>query len=166
MKAEQSTTMAFIDNKVSKDKSTITHIKDIRMKDIIAVDKEEDGIFKGLRYYGDKENHTKTTSGHINSYFEISDKLKPCSEILKADIQRRAKIFNQILSQISGSSSSEERRLLLTELIKTNKDVFHDSLQDAGFKVLEVLSPEQAIDVQSLLRMPTNKLINLRNMPF
>ena len=29
MKAEQSTTMAFIDNKVSKDKSAITHIKDI-----------------------------------------------------------------------------------------------------------------------------------------
>ena len=162
MKAEQSTTMAFIDNKVSKDKSTITHIKDIRMKDIIVVDKEEDGIFNGLRYYGDKENHTKTTSGHINSYFEISDKLKPCSDILKPDIPRRAKIFNQILSQITGSSSSEGGRLLLTELIKTNKDIFHDSLPDAGFKLLEVLSPEQAINVQSLLRMPTNKLRNLR----
>ena len=49
MKAEQSTAMAFIDNKVSEDKSTITHIEDIGMKDIIVVDKE-DGIFKGLRY--------------------------------------------------------------------------------------------------------------------
>ena len=74
MKAEQSTALAVPDNKASKDKSTITHIKDIRMKDIIVVDKEEDGIFKGWRYYGDKENHVKTTSGHVNSYFEISDK--------------------------------------------------------------------------------------------
>ena len=89
-----------------------------------------------------------------------SDKLKPCSEILKPDIQRRAKIFNQFLFQISGSFSSEERRLLLTELIKTNKEVFHDSLHDAGFKLLEVLSPEQAINLQSLLRLPTNKLRN------
>ena len=79
----------------------------------IVVDKEEEGIFKGLQYYGDKENYAKATSGHVNSYFEISGKLKPCSEILKPDIQ-------------------QERRLLLTELIKTNKEV---SLWDAGFKL-------------------------------
>ena len=48
MKAEHSTSSAVLDNKASKDKSTIIHIKDIRMKDIIVVDKEEDGIFKGL----------------------------------------------------------------------------------------------------------------------
>ena len=52
MKAEQSTSSAILDDKASKDKSTIAHI---RMKDIIVVDKEEDGIFKGLRYYGDRK---------------------------------------------------------------------------------------------------------------
>ena len=35
------------------------------MKDLIVVDKEEDGICKGLRYYGDKENHTKTTNAGV-----------------------------------------------------------------------------------------------------
>ena len=46
-------------------------------------------------------------------------------------------------------------------MVKANKDLFRNVLEKAGFK-LEVLSAEQAINLQSLLRMPTNKVRNLR----
>ena len=140
----------------------ITDIKNIEMNDLITVDCESEGVFKGIRYFGNKVTHRKATSGWTNTYFEISTKTKPCSEINKRDIQKRAKLLGTFTCYLAGSSSNEERLLLFTEFIKANKDLFKDSLQKAGFKLLEVLSAEQAISMQSLLRIPTNKVRNLR----
>ena len=144
--------------------SVITDIKNIEMNDLFGVDHDFDkeGIVKGTRYFGNKEKHRKSTSGWINTYLEIAINTKTCSGIGKKDIRKRAKLLSQISCHIAGSSSNEERSLLFAEVIKANKELFKNALQKAGFKLMEVLSAEQTISMQSLLRMPTNKIRNLR----
>ena len=68
---------------------------------------------------------------------------------------------SKISCHIAGSSSNAEQSLLFAEVIKANKELFKNALQKAGFK-LEVLSAEQTISMQPPLRMPTNKIRNLR----
>ena len=70
--------------------------------------------------------------------------------------------MGKFLCHTSGSSSIDERCLLLTEFLKSNKELTKQAITKAGFKILDTLSAEHTISLQSLLRMPTNKMRNLR----
>ena len=97
---------------------------------------------------------------NVNLYFEVPEKHINCSEINKKEIQRRAKFIDNVSCAVAGSSSVEQWQLLYTELIKLNKEFFKQPVKDAGFDLLEKLIPEQAINMQTLLHLPTNKLRN------
>ena len=118
--------------------------------------------FKGKRFSGSNDSQKKSTTGHVNLYFDVPEKHKNCSEINKKEIQRRAKFIDNISCAVAGSSSVEQRQLLYAELIKLNKEFFKQPVKDDDFDLLEKLTPEQAINMPTLLRLPTNKLRNLR----
>ena len=40
-----------------------------------------------------------------------------------------------------------DKKVLYTELIRLNKDVFEDALKDAGFSLMETLNALQAINI-------------------
>ena len=80
----------------------------------------------------------------------------------KRDLRKRPKILGKFSCYLAGSSSNEELALLLSEFMKANKDLCKDALQQAGIKLLDTLTVQQTITLQSLLRMPTNKIRNLR----
>ena len=44
--------------------------------------------FKGKRFSGSNDSQKKSTTGHVNLYFEVPEKHKNCSEINKKEIQR------------------------------------------------------------------------------
>ena len=79
-----------------------------------------------------------------------------CSAVTKKEVQKRAKFINDICCLVAGSSCLEEQQILYIELIKVNKDVFKHSLKDAGFDLVEVLTPMQTINMQTLLRISSN----------
>ena len=150
----------------SSSKGVTTDIKNIQMNDIVIFDGKEDtdnkdAIFQGCGYFGNKGEHRKLTSGWENIYFEVSSKTKTCYEIGKRDLQKQDKILSKCSCYLAGSLSNEERALHLSEFMKANKDLCKDALQQAGFKLLDTLTVQQTITLQSLLRMPTNKRRNL-----
>ena len=148
---------------MTKRKGTSTNIEGIQSSDIIVINQQiEHSVFKGKRYFGHHETQKKGTTGHTNIYFEVPEQNKICSEINKKEIQRRAKFIDDVSSAVAGSSSVEQRQLLYTELIKQNKEFFKQPVKNAGFDLMEKLTPEQTINMQTLLRLPTNKVRNLR----
>ena len=131
------------------------------MNDLIVVDHDFDkeGIFKGTQYFGNKEKHRKSASGWINTYFEIAINTKTCSGIGKKNIRKRAKLLSQISCHIA---------TLLGHHLMKNDPCYLPKLSSRIRNCLkmqfrkQVLSAEQTISMQSLLRMPTNKIRNLR----
>ena len=111
---------------------------------------------------GRHDAQKKTTTGHTNIYFEVPEQNKTCSEINKKEIQKRAKFIDDVSCAVAGSASVEQRQILYTELIKLNKEIFKQPVKNAGFYLMGKLTPEQTINIQTLLRLPTNKLRNLR----
>ena len=85
---------------------------------------------------------------------------KPCSSVSKKEVQKRVKLVDNMAGNVAGSI--DDKKILYTELIKLNKNPFQDALKDAGFNLMETLTAVQAINIQSLLRLPTNKVRNLR----
>ena len=76
----------------------------------------------------------------------------------KKEVQKRAKFIDDFSCAVAGSSSEKECTSIYTEYFKYKKYVFKPALKNAGFDLMETLTPEQTINVQTLLRMPTNKL--------
>ena len=79
------------------------------MNDIIIVDNnDKGGIFKGICYFGGNM-HKKTTSGWVNTYVEVAESTKPCSQLVKRKVQQRAKVLSKFSCRIAGSSSNEDK---------------------------------------------------------
>ena len=65
-----------------------TDINDICMNDIIIVDNNDKGsIFKGIHYFGGNM-HKKATSGWVNTYVEVAESTKPCSQLVNRKVQQ------------------------------------------------------------------------------
>ena len=147
-------------------KGTNTTIEGIVNTDIVIATEYigTSAIFKGKRYFGNDSKHKKSTAGWENLYFEFGEHNKPCSGITKKEVQKRAKFIDDISCTVARrSSSTKECGVLYTELIRLNKDVFDQSIKNAGYDLMETSTPQQAVNIQSLLRIPTNKMRNLRN---
>ena len=147
-------------------KSVVTPMKGIMDKDVIIFDKNlGPQIYLGRRFFGSQSKHKKSSDGWSHFYAEFAEHKNACSQISQIDVQKRAKFIDNLSTKISSPAlipSDDEKQILYTELIRLNKETFHKSLKDAGFSLMEVLTPTQAINIQSLLRLPTNKIRNLR----
>ena len=148
-------------------KKSETVIQDIVSKEIIVAMQEKStlakGVFVGTRYFGDSEQpHVKATSGHTYTYFGVPNHVAPCSQVTKHEIRKRSQRVNYFASQLSGSACDEERGLLYADLILTNKSLFRGCLEEAGFQLLSRITPEDAVALQTLLRMTRSSFRNLR----
>ena len=148
-------------------KATSTLIDGIFNNDLIVVeDKAADKIFPGKKYFGCSSKHKKSSGGWMHVYAELSDDVNPCSKVTKKEVQKRAKFIDDVALKISCSSSKnnndEEKRVLYTELVQQHRYLLRDVLENAGLNIYETLTSEQTLDMQTLLRMPTNNLRNLR----
>ena len=59
-------------------KGAATDINDIIMNDIVIIRNDDnsdskDGIFTGTRYFSSKQHHRKSSSGWLNTYFEVEN---------------------------------------------------------------------------------------------
>ena len=139
---------------------SVTIVNDIR-NDIIVIDQvQSDYILKGVKYFGYNPNIKRSTQGKVHYYAEFPQYIAPCSKISRKEVQKRAKFIDDVACCVA--KTTEDVGLLNTELIRQKKDVFINSLKDSGIMVMETLTPKDAVSIQSLLRLPTNKVRNLR----
>ena len=151
------------ENKIMKlSRGTSTTIEGTQSCDIIIINQQVANSGKGKRFFGRHDAQKKTTAGHTNIYFEVPEQNKTCSEINKKEIQKRTNFIDDVSCAVAGSASVEQRQILYIELIKLNKEIFKQPVKNAGFDLMEKLIPEQTINIQTLLQLPTNKLRNLR----
>ena len=136
------------------DKKTETKISGCISSDFIVIH-EPATSNEGVRYYGEgseRKYHSYGTSQHA----EIVSG-EPASKISKKQIKRRAESAMQLISAIAGGDTTDQE-LVISEMINLNKGLFDKLLPRAEC----VMTAEQAISIQSLLRLPTNKFRNLR----
>ena len=69
-----------------------------------------------------------------------------------------AKLLDTVASKVAGGSE-DEKKLLYTEVIQLNKDMFKIGLK--GFCIMDTLTAAQTVNIQSLLSLPMNKVRNL-----
>ena len=157
-----STPKESLNEALMKNKSEGTEIEGV-FGDLILIKKEESpGIHIGQRFFrlGEKK---KLTSGFDNTYGEIPEDKEPSSMVTKKEIQRRAKFGMKLISKIAGpEDNGKEKELVLTEMIRANKELFMRAAEKAGIPLLQMLSPEQAANIRSLMRLPMNKVRSLR----
>ena len=56
----------------------------------------------------------------------------------------------------------ESTSILYTELVRLNRDIFVKAIKEGGIDVMETITAKDAMSIQSLQRLPTNKIRNLR----
>lgn len=143
------------DNKNTSTKSSMTEIQDIST-DLVVLE-ESAALHTGKRFfkYDKRDDRKKLTSGFKGTYAEIPVTREPSSKINKKEIQKRAKFGMKLIAKISSpEENDEETKLVLTEMIKQNRDLFLRAAESAGMPILQMLSPEQAVNLKSLMRLP------------
>ena len=138
-----------LEAKKTKSQGTNTVIEGMMQgKNIVVIHERSGMAFKGKRYLGLEDHCKKKTAGHSNFYVEVPVQNKLCSAVTKKEIQKKAKLIGSVVCAVAGSSSdSKERELLYTELIKQNKDVFKNPIRNAGFDLMETLTPDQTANM-------------------
>ena len=157
--------ITFKEEPSSSSKSVMTAIHGIIERDVAVVNNDDHRtqFFHGKRYYGNQSRHTKSSDGWSHVYAEFAEHKMACSQTSRKEVQKRAKFIDDVALAVSSPVPNiDEKQLLYTELIRVNKETFQKSLKNAGFSLMETLTPTQAINIQSLLRLPTNKVRNLR----
>ena len=104
-------------------------------------------MFQGAWYFGMHFKHKRLWNGHVRTYAQLSTLKNPLLST-KKEIQKRVHFIDDIADNISSGQSL----VLYSELVNLNKKVFT--------KILQV-SAKDAVTMQSLLRLPTNKMRNL-----
>ncbi len=105
----------------------------------------------------------KVSSGFQNVYAEIPFNKEPASQISLKKVQKRAKYGMELLSNIASDNNDDAKTLLvITEMIKVNKAIFIKAAEKAGIPMVTQLTQEQAINIQSLMCLPMNKVRSLR----
>ena len=83
----------------------------------------------------------------------------------KKEVQKRAKFIYDVTEYVASSSKDEaETKIVLTELVCLNKPMFKDIINTSGIDMSVRLATAQAVNMQSLLRLSTNKIRNLRHI--
>ncbi len=132
--------------------------------------KEEEkptGLFKGRRYFkcNPTDGRSKLSTGLDAIYAEIPVAKQPAARINKKEVQKRGRYTMTLLGKNSSplDDDEESKELVLAEMIKTNRDLFIRAAGKAGLPMLQTLTPEQAVNIKSLIRLPMNKVRNLRS---
>ena len=115
-------------------------------------------IFKGTRFYGESK-FKRVTDGKVRCYAEFPDYQEPCSKISKKELQWRVHFIEDVVHNVAKDESTS---ILYTELVRLNKDIFMNAIKEGGINVMETITAKDAMSIQSLLRLPTNKMRNLR----
>ena len=105
------------------------------------------GIFKGTCFYGESK-FKRVTDGKVGCYAEFPDYQEPCSKISKKELQRRVHFIEDVVHNVAKD--------------RLNKDIFMNAIKEGGINVMETITAKDAMSIQSLLRLPTNKMRNLR----
>ena len=145
-----------------KNKKTQTEIKNVTSDIAILDTKVSSTLYEGVRYYGYEKGKKKLFTSN-KCYAEISTELAPSSTVTRKVIQSRARYAMEIIGVLASPTNDEaETQLLITEMMRCNSSIFNKAGEKAGVQAPQLLSPEQAVSIQSLLRLPMNKVRNLR----
>ena len=120
----------------------------------------------------DKEftSDKKKLTGGASIYAEIPFSKHAASEVGKKELQRQAKFLMDVAVNVASASSTnevvteKETDLALTEMVNLNKERFHNIFIQAKMNTNTVMTSTEAVSLQSLLRLPTNKVRNLRHI--
>ena len=112
-------------------------------------------MFQGARYFGMHSKHKRLWDGHVRTYAQLPTSRNPLL-LTKKEIQKRVHFIEDIADNISGGQSS----VLYSELVNLNKKVITEILQESDISIVK-LSAKDAVTMQSLLCLPTNKMRNL-----
>ena len=146
------------DSSKHHNKHTLTEISDIS-SDLVAVHNQKGAIFTGKRYFGTKSSYVRKSDGKVRKYFEIPEYQEKTLEITKKELQRRIHLIEDVMKHVSKG----ETEILYGELVNLNKDMFRKIIKNtAGISLTEMMSSKDAVAIQSLLRLPTRKMRNLR----
>ena len=139
-------------------KNVTTELNDIIYTDVIKVtDNLSKNMFQGAQYFGMHSKHKRLWDGHVRTYVQLPTSRNPLL-LTKKEIQKRVHFIEDIADNISSGQSSLYSELLYSELVNLNKKVFTEIYDISIVK----LSAKDAVTMQSLLRLPTNKMRNLR----
>ena len=153
-KLRTSKVITFKEEPSSSLKSVMTAIHGIIEKDVVVVNNDD---HRTQCFHGKQSKHT------ISSDAEFAEHKMACSQTSMKEVQKRAKFIDDVALPVSSPVPNiDEKQLLYTELIRVNKETLQKFLKSAGFSLMERLTPTQAINIQSLLHLPTNKVRNLR----
>ena len=151
---------------LSPNVKTSTLIEDIIKRGIIVVNEVScEGIIKGIQYFGNNSKFKRSSDGKTHRYVKLPEHKEPYTKLSRKEVQKRAKFVNDITCNVANSVSSDtpdkESEILYTELIRLNPDLFQKPLKEAGLHIMDTMLPSDAIDLQSILRLPNNKVRNL-----
>ena len=83
----------------------------------------------------------------------------------KKEVQSRAHNAMTLLNFVSAAEkdqSEDNTKILITEMMRQYPGIFSNAAQEAGISSSMMITPHAAVDLQSLLRIPDNKMRNLR----
>ena len=137
-----------------------------RLKVVI---KEQDAIIKKAKLDAENSESTiETLEGDLSEagckIISLQEEQKEFENVIKVLESEEFQLHRRkLVSKISSpGDNNEETRLVLTEMIKQNRDLFLRAAESARMPMLQMLSPEQAVNLKSLMRLPMNKIQNLR----
>ena len=99
-----------------------------------------------------------------NTFIKVSTK-SPSAYVSDQEMQRRASLSLSSLKLIAGSDSDSDLVLLLSYVFrKVGIPIVKAGLMAIGYNLFRVLTVSEAVQLQSLLRMPTNSFRRLRRI--
>ena len=79
-------------------------------------------------------------------------------------LYKRVDSLKKFLSALSRSDENSELLLLLSKFGKTNRSLFVAAAEKVGLKVQQRMTPSEATQMQSLLRLSNHKMRELRRI--
>ena len=132
---------------------------------IVMKEKLSPSISRGTRYFGSKSCYKRMNNGFDYFYAEFPVNKAPASSVGKKELQKRSNFVYDVSEYVASSSKEKsETKLLLTELVRIHKLLFQETFADSGLDTSVSMTPTEAVSMQYLLRLPTNKVRNLRHI--
>ena len=132
---------------------------------IVMKEKLSPSISKGARYFGSKSCYKRMNNGFDNFYAEFPVNKAPASSVGKKELLKRSNFVYDVSEYVaSPSKEKSETKLLLTELVRIHKPLFQEMFANSGLDTSVSMIPTEDVSMQSLLRLPTNKVRNLRHI--
>ena len=121
----------------------------------------------GEKYPGLSSEQSQIHSGKSKYFAELLIRSVDITSSSRQEVWSRAHDGRQLLGLVAASDnqdSEENLKALIVQMMKRRPHIFSAAAEDAGIFTTKMITPDAAVNIQSLLRLTDNKLRDLRHM--